>query len=179
MPYRRLLDSQIEDVRRLLGVGKPLALADRCGVLGEGPLVAYGAVVKIFDDGYGVLLDGTSHWRRFDAARVRPERSDRPFAQIAAEAGVGAATVTQHANMHGIKPPRDQGRPPGPGQQRSPYRARAKELKAEGKSLQEIADQIMKEVRAKAKTPKERAFKISRSAIGQLLDEKPKDNPER
>lgn len=85
--------------------------------------------------------------------------------------GVSISVVRVQAARLNIFPP--QGRPAGAKdkgerkkyKQRSPHRERAKKLKENGLSLQEIADKITEEVHEAG----DKEFKISREAIRQLL----------
>lgn len=94
------------------------------------------------------------------------------FKAISDETGVPQHVVGAFADDAGIAPPHI-GRPPGPGKklgERSPHRARARALREKGFSLRVIASMITDEVRAKAKTAKDKKFKISGEAVRQLLE---------
>lgn len=113
----------------------------------------------------------------------KPTHSELTFKVIAERSGVPASVVTAIAVRHGIRPPVGMrgprvgapgaGRPRGPGKklgERSPYRQRAKELRALGMSYRDIAAQITAEVRAAAQSTAERRFKISSAAIYNLIN---------
>jgi hypothetical protein len=112
-----------------------------------------------------------------------PRPSPMTFKEVSAQSGVPPAVVSVLAADNNIVPPPGTrgpragtpgaGRPPGPGKklgERSPYRARAEELRLAKFSYRAIADQITREVREAATTPEGKKFKISQAAIYGLLN---------
>jgi len=119
-----------------------------------------------------VTGEGVEPWDgREPLAGMSGAAAKRYMAEVEEVGDLSLSTVTKEAYAAGIdlKPT---GRPTGT--QSSPYRERARELRAstiDGKpmSLRKIAEQIQNEVRASGGDPK---FTITGEAVRQLLDDK-------